>query len=686
MIQRASQSSLFPRWPIDPDLYSYLQKTGMLNLPSQNAKMALYCVDYLFSQPFNPIITEKELKEFSAKGYYAFLYYAASYWLDHLLVGIDQNLDSDASVGLYDRLAIRVKLFLQKTHILDQYNLVMLDYDYSRLFEIVDDIPRDVAARNQWVQLEWQISRIMRTMETLAEDLQNNSASTLRHSMLAIYGTTEYKCSKLGCVHFQDGFGSRSQRDTHLDRHRRPFLCTELYCPFQLLGFPDETGLKRHLSRNHRSEEENSQYSFPRLTRTKNGNIINAAMTGDIDTVRRLISSGERVKTMGADRFPEELLELAARHGHLDICKLLVEKGTYINVSVLHSAVARDDLEMVHYFLSLDKVSPNHRDSDSMSMLHVAVTYDAQEAVKLILDRKDVELDIEDGLGKTPFHLAVQRNNLEIVKLLLATGKVDPNSEGNSGGSPLSIAAAFGNTMVASALLATGKVDPDGRIGDDDTPLLVAARERMTGMVQMLLATERVDPDARNRWGETPLMAASKNNSDKIVSMLLCTGKVDPNAVDIKGNTLLWWATVNKNVAVIKLLLEHSDIRPDPKTELGRTPLMEAITRGSVEIVTMLLATERVDVNAIDEEEHTPLIIASGNGNEAIVKILLDTRKFDVSAKDMHWRTAMTNAKIAKAEGVVRLLRASALADYQWVLMLLEKLKKERLAKARMEH
>ena len=124
-----------------PALCRYLRQNGLLDLSAQHAKMALFCVDYLLSEPFRLMASEEELKEYSEKGYYALIEYAGAYWIDHLLAVMDQNLNFDTLVKYDSRLVSQVERFLRETQILDQHQRETLDRDSSRLFATVRRIP-----------------------------------------------------------------------------------------------------------------------------------------------------------------------------------------------------------------------------------------------------------------------------------------------------------------------------------------------------------------------------------------------------------------------------------------------------------------------------------------------------------------------------------------------------------------
>ena len=601
-------------------------------------------------------MTEIELRTHFEKGYFAFLEYAASYWLDHLKAGLKRASDSDALTDVYNSLVDNAGLFLREYQIVEYDKLEALEGNESCLFKVISDIADEVMVRNKWALLEMRTWRVRRQMEMLAKEFQDDCDSSHANLVVEIYGDIQFRCSKLGCLHFQQGFETRSQRDKHLDRHQRPFRCLENQCPFQQLGFTDKMSLRRHLSRYHRKDDESGWSLLLPATKTKSIDLIHAAQKGDVDVVQNLISSGAFMEMKAKH---SQALRVAATHGQLGICKLLMDNGFLVDSQVLHAAVRSSDIEMIQYFLSLDNVMPNLYNSQKKSTLHIAAESNADVAVKMLLNSKGVDPDAKDNRGRTPLHFAVRANNLEIVLLLLETRKVNPNAKTREGETPLSITAPFHDTMVASALLATGKVDPDSRTRLMETPLIIAAREGSKGLVQILLATDRVDLNAKNRYGTTPLIGALANGHTDIVKMILCNPRVDPNAADSVATRPLWHAIKKNDITIVKLLLLHPRINLGGADRSGKPILTKTIDEGMIEIVEILLRMGEANLNEVDTNQETPLIAAVRSRSKIMVQMLLDTGRVDVNWMSPHGITALGITKVNNDQDLFELLVAA---------------------------
>jgi hypothetical protein len=60
------------------------------------------------------------------------------------------------------------------------------------------------------------------------------------------YGKKQFKCSKLTCFYFHEGFENATTRDKHVNKHDRPFICDVPGCSISEFGFSSNTELDKH--------------------------------------------------------------------------------------------------------------------------------------------------------------------------------------------------------------------------------------------------------------------------------------------------------------------------------------------------------------------------------------------------------------------------------------------------------
>ncbi|RDW85731.1 hypothetical protein BP5796_04056 [Coleophoma crateriformis] len=247
-------------------------------------------------------------------------------------------------------------------------------------------------------------------------------------------------------------------------------------------------------------------------------------------------------------------LHLASEDGHINIVKLLVEKGADINAA----------------------------DMNGRTLLYRASENGHIDVVKLLLE-KGADVNATDKNGWTPLCTASQHRHIDVVKLLLEMG-ADVNAADENGRTPLYWVSFRGHVNIIKLLL---EKEADINTADKRgfTPLHRASQDGKADVVKLLLEKEAdVSVADKSRW--TPLHRASENGQIDIVKLLLNKG-ADVNAADENGTTPLYWASFRGHVDIVKLLLERgADVNVADKT--GWAPLHWASKNGHVDVVKLL--------------------------------------------------------------------------------------------------
>jgi ankyrin repeat protein len=181
---------------------------------------------------------------------------------------------------------------------------------------------------------------------------------------------------------------------------------------------------------------------------------IDAAIyLNDIERVRALLKSDPALvkETRGAQCLP---LRLAARQGHVEICKLLlgfhadpddVQEG--LGYPILHDAINHP---AVVKLLLQSGANPQVRVTwrggrtgycivgNDATLLHFAAEQGAVDSARLLLER-NLRIDGVDNIGQTPLHIAAMIGKAEMVRFLLEHG-ADMNVKDYSGKTPLDVA------------------------------------------------------------------------------------------------------------------------------------------------------------------------------------------------------------------------------------------------------
>ena len=152
--------------------------------------------------------------------------------------------------------------------------------------------------------------------------------------------------------------------------------------------------------------------------------LLTAARHGHQNVVKLMIEQGADINYK-ADYNSITLLHYASKHAHVTVAKFLVKQGADMKATTevrletpLHYASMNGHVEVVQFFL--DKGAPiNLQTSDGYSPLHLASTH-GHSALVMFLLQQGAYVDIKDKYDKrTPLHMAILKQQFDVVKLLV---------------------------------------------------------------------------------------------------------------------------------------------------------------------------------------------------------------------------------------------------------------------------
>ena len=183
--------------------------------------------------------------------------------------------------------------------------------------------------------------------------------------------------------------------------------------------------------------------------------IFGALMTGQIDTVRRLLNEHPELVNARNEN-GDSLLLAAAYAGRKELFDLILEKGAGVSLFEASAAGLADRaLEQIE----VDPAMVNSHSHDGWTPLHLAAFFGHKEVAQILLSRgADVNARSKNSRfakENTPLHAAAANRQVGVAELLIAHG-ADVNARDGGGFTPLGLAASGKNDLLVVILLEKG--------------------------------------------------------------------------------------------------------------------------------------------------------------------------------------------------------------------------------------
>ncbi|KAK8130903.1 hypothetical protein PG984_007341 [Apiospora sp. TS-2023a] len=250
----------------------YLIEEQHVDMSRVEVSNTALCLDYLNMPGFRTASIDVDLVP---SGYYAFMDYAAPYWLRHLENGLAQ---AECDHDLLQELREPIEAFLTihytpptKAFYRSQNNIRRLQF--FRDSEFYDNLEAAVvSARKELTflgeikpgEVALDLTSVVRTVRRHIETTYlEATGKDGRETLERIYGNNLFRCPRLSCLYFYLGFQTQQQRDSHLDKHTRPYRCDILGCPSSTMGMSTTKELIKHKKELHMIIQEDEEDDFP---------------------------------------------------------------------------------------------------------------------------------------------------------------------------------------------------------------------------------------------------------------------------------------------------------------------------------------------------------------------------------------------------------------------------------------
>ncbi|KAI9663834.1 MAG: hypothetical protein M1821_007324 [Bathelium mastoideum] len=257
---------------------TYIADSEHVNTMIVECDLTVLCLEYLTFHCFTEI-DESGLAQYTRRGYFALQDYAIAKWHHHVdtivsmggkllleaqknqvnLDGLEQALDDFANVYEDDLPDEQDLPEARATKDCEPFRACETLYGY--LLPLWDHILKHEAGKFE--------NRDVVSMASLASSLKRSrgviEGLTKDTSLEEFYGTKLFKCHKLTCFYFHEGFTDKKSRDQHVNRHERPFVCQVPDCKDADFGFTTSKDLRKHMQLSHEEQcDKEGSFSPPK--------------------------------------------------------------------------------------------------------------------------------------------------------------------------------------------------------------------------------------------------------------------------------------------------------------------------------------------------------------------------------------------------------------------------------------
>lgn len=244
---------------------SYLTKaTEDIHQPSVECELATSCLQYLTFPYFQTkaLIEKGELRNMMLEGQFAFQDYAVAKWFQHLnaFVQFSKELLKDWTKAeeLVREMSLAIDNFMDQYHeenFHESENIVEECRDMCKVFEEQDFYEDLVALTSHIYTFTKFEARHKVSIKSFDDALTRNrkfvedTASKLKGADQEIFKQfydieKPYKCTKITCMYFSEGFRESRAKKRHVNIHDRPFQCEVPDC-LGAEGFANSNDLEK---------------------------------------------------------------------------------------------------------------------------------------------------------------------------------------------------------------------------------------------------------------------------------------------------------------------------------------------------------------------------------------------------------------------------------------------------------
>ncbi|CAG9529739.1 unnamed protein product [Cercopithifilaria johnstoni] len=352
--------------------------------------------------------------------------------------------------------------------------------------------------------------------------------------------------------------------------------------------------------------------------------LIAASSRGHVDICKLILQKNSHTVNY-VDPQQWNALRSAACNNHDNVIDLLIQNGMEVDEcgeggrTALRAAAWSGHERVVRRLLKCG-ANVDKQDAEGRTAVMAAAFMDHANIVSILLDNGAAP-NIMDNYGSTALHLALSSgaqtfDHNETVAVLIKGG-ANLNIEDMNGRNCLHIAAYHGDQNLPTIIDFIQNIDAQDQNGR--TSLMLASSQGHLIACQQLIE-HGADTDAIDEFGRTALIIAAMSGFLNVCEMLISLG-ADEGHKDNDGAVALHYAVAHSDLQLCKSLITSTTAQATDTR--GVHPLLIAGQRSSVQIVEELLKAG-APIHLQSHDGLSPLRAAAISRNESVLKFLIE--------------------------------------------------------------
>ena len=318
-------------------------------------------------------------------------------------------------------------------------------------------------------------------------------------------------------------------------------------------------------------------------------------------------------------------LHIAALHGYLSLCKILVDKHIFdvnmadnIEWKVLHFTARNGSYELIKFFTNkgADILLKTKKGSNC---LHIAADKEHLNLCKTLISEHNFDLDITDNDGWKVLHYSTRSGSFELIKSFIDRGTII-SLKTKKGRNCLHIEATKGDFNLSEILIEKYKFDVNVTDNEGWTSLHFSVLRDSYELVKFF-----IDKGAnfllKTKDGLNCLHIATKSGLLNLGKALTNKSDFDIDMADNNGWMALHFSASISSYQLIKL--NGGDI--SLKTKQGRNCLQMAAATGHLNLRSIFTDRYKLNVNMTDAFGWTGIHHAVANVSHGLVEFFIDS-------------------------------------------------------------